>query len=169
MLQQLTLAMTAAEPLRVTFYEPVDVPVTALEPVEASGGAEARLLASPGDEVPTPSRLIGEEAAVASAFLVVVFEVAQPHRRELLQWFVDEHVPLLQREPAWLRTRIVAEGADGRVVAIHSLADRGALTSSYRRAAGETRLAHRILSSDWFVPPLRLVFSTRSVAGPDAS
>lgn len=102
----------------------------------------------------------GEATGAAPLLFVVAFAAPAEDLGLLDAWYRDEHVPALLEAESWLGVRII-DVADSNVgwtrVAIHRLADRSALSSKEREAAGETPGRERLAERPWFGKSARFV------------
>jgi len=169
-LQRVELRADPLAPSSIVFEDRLNRGIERLSAASETDGTAAEIAPAPSAAALTPSWVVGDAEASASAHMILVFTVPQEHRALFTSWFVDEHVPLLLLEPEWLRTRIVDEAVAGsQVIAIHSLASTNALTSEFRARAGDTELTRRITRSEWFTPPSRFTFSSADGPEPAAS
>ncbi|MFT4046779.1 MAG: hypothetical protein QM661_08815 [Solimonas sp.] len=105
-----------------------------------------------------PVRVPGE------ILMLVAFEVPAPRRREVDDWYLQEHVPLLLKADGWYRARPChAHGAAGSTeqwshIAFHDMRDERVLDSRERAAARSTAWRARLADEAWFAAAGRWVY-----------
>lgn len=85
---------------------------------------------------------------------LVTFEVPSYAQSDFDSWYEGDHLPVLLRNPAWLRCRrySIVEGEPASVTrcAVHELLDLSALESSEREQARATQWRARLAEQEWF-------------------
>jgi hypothetical protein len=76
-------------------------------------------------------------------------------RSEFLEWYQNEHLPILLECPTWNGCRFVESAASKghQFYALHQLADRSALQSEERRRSRATPWFMRLKQHPWFDEP----------------
>jgi hypothetical protein len=105
----------------------------------------------------------GDPGEEATALSVVAFSVPDADRAAFEDWYEGEHVGLLMRVPGWLRVRRyrVRPGFAGPPwthLALHELADAGALERPERAAARATAKRDALAGRDWFATSGRWLY-----------
>ena len=90
------------------------------------------------------------------------FDAPEDSRDSFVDWFREEHGPLLLEEPAWLRIRQLRLDASSRPathLVLHDLADPSAFSSPALARARETSARIRLAAQDWFANNVTMVFT----------
>jgi hypothetical protein len=98
---------------------------------------------------------LGEEQMLTAPVLFsVMFSVPPDRSAELDDWYVQEHVPMLMRAPAWLGVRryriTLADPGPYTHLIIHHLRDTEVLNGPERAAARATEWRARLAKEAWF-------------------
>ena len=157
-----SLALASAS--SVCFYQAVEHPrsyamietFTALE--RMPGAADISLLATDFVCARHVCVEIADDAKTlepASIMMVVAFCVPEERRREVDDWYAQEHAPLLLKAEGWLRARryhgIESQGsAPWTHIALHDLDNIAVLDSKERAAARSTPWRARLCHESWF-------------------
>lgn len=104
-----------------------------------------------------------QDGAVTGSLLTALwFDAPEDRRDAFVDWFRDEHGPMLLEEPAWLRIRQLRLDASSRPathLVLHDLADASAFSSTALAAARETPARMRWAAQDWFASNVTMVFA----------
>lgn len=100
------------------------------------------------------AQLDTHQHSVTPYIYTVFFKVPVIRQSEFNDWYEQDHVPILLRNPHWIRCRrfAVDSGSPGSWthIAVHYISDLSALDSLERQIARNTEWRNRLSSEEWF-------------------
>ena len=108
-------------------------------------------------------------AVTGSVLTALWFDAPEERGDSFVDWFRDEHGPLLLEEPAWLRIRQLRLDASTRSathLVLHDLADPSAFSSPALAAARETPARCEWAAQEWFANNVTMVFAREETPLP---